>query len=137
MSNRLAGLFSDHPILQASLLCRDLSWNQHGELTIHNEFTSLKRGETYDFLVLNIWTDPWGGETRFKEKVELLGPGGELLGVAENDPFSIAAPNRRQINYTRFEKVTFLQSGCYRVRVTLRNVAGLEVFEFIHTLVVP
>lgn len=133
--NRLAGLLGDIPVLQAGLLCRSLSWNQRGELSIHNEFDTLQAGIPQDFLVVSIWRGGAGSMNPFYEKVELLSPSGHLLGFAQFKPFQISEASERHINYTRFERVVFPEPGSYLIRVGLYNAPGsFPLLEFEHFL---
>ncbi len=126
VANDWKELFSEFPILQASLICRDITTNLDGQKTFHHELHKISQKGMDQFILVNIWRGKNTSEQRFYETIDLIGPDGENLSTTKSPPFHMFGPSYRHYNYFAYTKFIFPKKGTYELQSSLYKESSKE-----------
>ncbi len=119
-------LFSEYPILQSSIICKEVSITLEGNRTYHHELHKLHETELDRFVLVQVWRGNHSNPCTFYEVIELVGVDGEVLACSSSEPFSIYSVSQRHYNYFSFAQFKFPKKGIYEFRSKLYRVHEKE-----------
>lgn len=119
MANDWRELFSEYPILQSSIICQDITTNLNGQRTYHHEVLKIPKQGIEQFILVQIWRGKNTIQESFYEKVDLVGPDGEILSTTTSPSFQMFGSSYRHYNYFAYTKFVFPKTGTYELQSKL------------------
>jgi hypothetical protein len=113
MENGLQRLFSEYPVLQISLICKDITTNLDGQRSYHHELLKIPQSGVEQFILVHVWRGTFAVQTTFYEEVDLIDPDGNLLVHTTCTPFQVLGPSYRHYNFYAYTRFIFLKKGTY------------------------
>lgn len=106
-------LFSEYPVLQASIICKDVITNLNGQRTYHQELLKIQQSGIEQFILVHVWRGTNTAQTTLYEVIHLTGPDGEIISRTACDPFQVYGPSYRHYNYFAYTHFVFPKQGIY------------------------
>jgi hypothetical protein len=113
MAEDWKGLFAEYPILQVSLICKDITTNLDGQRTFNHELLNVPQKGIDQFVLVHVWRGTNTAQTTFYEVVDLVDPDGGIISQTICDPFQVFGPSYRHYNYFAYTRFTFPKKGTY------------------------
>ncbi len=119
MANDWKQIFSDAPVLQASIICQDITTNMDGQRTFHQELYSIPQKGIDQFILVQLWRGNNITDATFKEVIDLHDPDGNIISTTKTPDFHLYGPSYRHYNLYSYHSFHFHKKGTYEFKSKL------------------